>query len=203
MELDSKNSVTSLTLMQQLRDNPRDAEAWERFLQTYGPRIDAWCRRWQLQESDVQDVTQNILLKLARQFGRFEYNPAKSFRNWLRTVSENALKDFVDTRNRRTPPTALPELLTTIEAQTDLLERLSESFDLELLAEARRRVEDSVDKRHWQTFLLMVDDGLSGAEAARKTDVSVANAFAIKSRLQKMIRQEIDRLETDTDEPRG
>ena len=195
MELDSRNSVTSLTLMQQLRDNPRNAEAWETFLQTYGPRIDSWCRRWQLQEADVQDVTQNILLKLARQFGRFEYNPAQSFRNWLRTVTENALKDFVEARNKKTASTAAPELVTSMEAQADLLTRLSESFDLELLAEARRRVKESVEDLHWQVFVTMVDDGLSGAEAARQSGVSVANAFAIKSRLQKMVRNQIRSLD--------
>lgn len=189
------HSVTSVTLMHKLRTNPRDPEAWETFLQTYGPRIDAWCRRWKLQEADVQNVTQNILLKLAMQFGRFEYNPELSFRSWLRTVTENVLKDFIADRNRKTMAVSAPEILTTVEAQADLLTRLSESFDLELLAEARSRVRAVVDEKHWEVFLLMADDGMSGAEAAECTGLSVVNAFAIKSRIQKMIRHQIQCLD--------
>lgn len=177
--------------MKKLRANPKDAAAWETFLHTYGPRIDAWCRRWKLQEADVQDVTQNILLKLAKQFDTFEYNQSLSFRNWIRTVTENALSDFVKAQRRNTVGVSAPELLTTIEAQTDLLTRLSDSFDLELLAEARARTRESVDPKHWRVFTLMADENVSGAEAAQQEGLSVANAFAIKSRVQKMIRQQI------------
>lgn len=191
MNTDSSHSVTSLTLMRNLCANPKDAAAWETFLQTYGPRIDAWCRRWKLQEADVQDVTQNILLKLAKQFSNFEYNQALSFRNWLRTVTENALSDFVKAQNRKTVGVSAPEMLTTMEAQKDLFERLSESFDLELLAAARTRTEESVDPKHWRVFSLMADENISGADAARQEGISVANAFAIKSRVQKLIRHQI------------
>lgn len=199
MQADSGQSITSLTLMRKLRANPKDAEAWNTFLQTYGPRIDAWCRRWKLQEADVQDVTQNILMKLARQFGRFEYNPDRSFRNWLRSVTESALSDFVAARDRKAAVTSVPEVLTTTQAQADLLTRLSESFDLELLAEARIRVREVVDPKHWRVFTIMVDEDQSGAEAAGKEDISVANAFAIKSRVQKMIREQIRLLDEGAD----
>ena len=112
-------SRTSLTLMQQLRANPRDSDAWSTFLHTYGPRIDAWCRRWKLQEADVQDVTQNVLLKLAKQFERFEYNPDSSFRSWLRTVTEHALSDFVATHKQTNTVTSVPNVLFSQEARQE------------------------------------------------------------------------------------
>ena len=54
---------TSSTLLLRLRDLSNE-EAWEEFLTRYTPRIFAWCRRYNLQESDASDVTQEVLGKL-------------------------------------------------------------------------------------------------------------------------------------------
>src|SRR5262245_26472535 len=44
---------------------PVDQTAWREFVEHYGPMIFKWCRRWNLQEADARDVTQQVLLKLA------------------------------------------------------------------------------------------------------------------------------------------
>ncbi len=59
------DSQTSATLLAMLRQVPADQAAWARFADRYGRKIYGWCRRWNLQESDAEDVTQNVLLKLA------------------------------------------------------------------------------------------------------------------------------------------
>ena len=46
----------------------------------YGRKIYAWCRRWNLQEADTEDVTQMVLLKLAEKMRSFDYDTNKSFR---------------------------------------------------------------------------------------------------------------------------
>lgn len=179
--------------MRRLRENPQDGRAWEEFISTYGSRIDAWCRRWNLQEADVQDVTQDILLKLAKQFERFEYDPSKSFRKWLRTVTQHALSDFESSRKKR-GETVADELLQRLETRQELLDRLSEVFDLEVLSVARTRVESSIESLHWRVFLLSVDDAMTGSDVAEQTGMSVANVYKIKSRVQKQIRDEIRKL---------
>ena len=62
---------TSLTLLGRLRRDPKDQAAWSEFVARYGPRILQWCRGWGLQESDAQDVTQDVLLKLNGLMARF------------------------------------------------------------------------------------------------------------------------------------
>lgn len=49
-----------------------------------------WCRRWHLQDADAEDVTQAVLAKLTGKMGSFEYDPARSFRAWLKTVAHHA-----------------------------------------------------------------------------------------------------------------
>jgi len=48
------------------------------FVEHYGSKIYEWCRRWNLQEADAQDVTQNVLLKLAEKMRDFEYEPVRA-----------------------------------------------------------------------------------------------------------------------------
>src|SRR5262249_47193788 len=79
MQIGSETS-TSPTLLGRLQRDAADQEAWRQFVRRYGPRIYHWCRRWDLQEADAQDVTQNVLLKLVAKLRAFRYDPARSFR---------------------------------------------------------------------------------------------------------------------------
>ena len=82
--------ATSASLLLRLRNAPRDQAAWREFVRRYGSLIYGWCRSWSLQEADAQDVTQIVLLKLADKMQAFRYDPALSFRGWLRTVAHHA-----------------------------------------------------------------------------------------------------------------
>src|SRR5467141_2571854 len=97
-----KGSRTSVTLLCRLRDTPDDAAAWEAFVRRYGPKIYEWCRQWRLQEADAEDVTQNVLLRLAQKLRAFNYDATRSFRGWLRTLTQNALSDFLQAQARMT-----------------------------------------------------------------------------------------------------
>jgi RNA polymerase sigma-70 factor (ECF subfamily) len=81
---------TSLTLLGRLRRDPKNQAAWSDLVARYGPRIRQWYRRWRLQESDAQDVTQDALLKLYLLMARFVYDPSGSFRGWLKTLLHHA-----------------------------------------------------------------------------------------------------------------
>ena len=74
---------TSLTLLGRLRRDPKDQAAWSEFVARYGPRIRQWCRKWRLQESDAQDGTQDVLLRLNLLMARFVDDPSGRFRGWL------------------------------------------------------------------------------------------------------------------------
>src|SRR5271165_6404041 len=91
---------TSLTLMMRLQKDPADPRAWDEFVQHYRPMIEDWCKKWGLQDSDCDDVTQEVLVKLLAAIGKFQYDPSRSFRSWLKTVTQHALTDFARARRR-------------------------------------------------------------------------------------------------------
>src|SRR6516164_7243474 len=96
----SYDSGTRITLLGRLRRDPTNQAAWAEFVEHYGGKIYDWCRKWRLQEADAQDVTQNVLLKLAQKLREFTYDPSRSFRAWLKTVTHHAWSDFVESRQR-------------------------------------------------------------------------------------------------------
>lgn len=193
-----QNSETHVTLLGRLRDDPANQEAWSDFVEHYGPKVYAWCRQWNLQEADAQDVTQMVLLKLAEKLKHFAYDPSKSFRAWLKTLTHHAWSDFLQSRRRPgwgSGDTEVLQILHTAAAREDLVQRLEEAYDHELLEEASRRVRQRVAPQTWEAFRLTALENFSGAEAAQKIGMQVAQVFVAKRRVQNMLREEIEKLE--------
>ncbi|MBA4192379.1 MAG: sigma-70 family RNA polymerase sigma factor [Planctomycetaceae bacterium] len=196
-------STTSLTLLGRLRSNPNDQEAWNSFVERYGTKIYAWCRRWNLQEADASDVTQNVMLELARQMSGFEYRSGGSFRGWLKTIAFRAWRDFLSAR-KRTLPHGCDILLDQLEmpgAEEDLFRRLEEECERELMETAMAQVRLRVQPHTWQAFVLTAIEGRSGAEVATQLGMQVGAVWVARSKVQKFIRDEVNRLEGDDGNP--
>jgi RNA polymerase sigma-70 factor (ECF subfamily) len=191
---------TSVTLLGRLQRNPNDSQAWSDFVNRYGRIIFGWCRHFKLQEADAEDVTQNVLLRLAEKMPLFVYDPSRSFRAWLKTLTHHAWSDFVSSRQRRalgSGDSEMIQVLQSVEAREDLEKKLDEAFDRELLEEAMTRVQERVAPQTWEAFRLTAFDGLSGAEAAERIPMQVAQVFVAKRRVQKMLQEEVAKLERE------
>jgi RNA polymerase sigma factor (sigma-70 family) len=189
---------TRVTLLTQLRQDPSDQAGWDEFVERYGRHIYRWCRQWKLQDADAEDVTQDILVKLTQKLRAFAYDPSRSFRGWLKTVAHHAWRDFDDSRRharRASGGGQDQELMLTLEAHEDLAQRLEEAFDLELLEAAKVRVRLRVAPHTWEAFRLSAIEGLPVAEVAARVRLQVAMVYVAKSKVQKMLQEEIAKLE--------
>jgi RNA polymerase sigma-70 factor (ECF subfamily) len=193
-------SLTSETLLGKLCQSPDDQAAWDRFVKRYGPKIHGWCRQWNLQEADVEDVTQNVLLCLARKLRTFAYDPSRSFRGWLRILTNHACSDFFAERERPghgSGDADALEKLKSAPARADLLARLEEQFDQELMGEAVAQVRLRVEPQTWQAFWLTATEGVSGEAAAAQLGMRLTAVFKAKSRVMQLLRDEVARLEQE------
>ena len=141
---------TSLTLLGRLRRDPKDQAAWSEFVARYGPRILHWCRGWGLQESDAQDVTQDVLLKLNGLMARFVYDSSGSFRGWLKTLAHHAWRDLAAERRRSrlgVGDRSVSELLGGLQAGDDLVEQLDAEFRREVIGVLLLRERNDLDGR--------------------------------------------------------
>ena len=198
----ASTSRTSPTLLGRLRQNPTDQEAWGLFVRRYGPRIYGWCRRWNLQEADADDVTQMVLAHLAQKMSAFNYDPSRSFRAWLKTIAHHAWSDFLAGRQRAglgSGDSQVGEMLKSLEARDDLAARLDAEFDREMLEEAMTRVRLRVEPHTFEAFRLTAVEGKKGPEAARQMGLPVATVFKAKNRVQKLVQEELRRLEVGAD----
>jgi RNA polymerase sigma-70 factor (ECF subfamily) len=191
---------TSVSLLERIRDDAANQDAWNDFIGRYSGPIYAWCRQWKLQEADAQDVTQAVLLRLAERLKTFQYDPAKSFRAYLKTITHYAWQDFLESRHRPgggAGGSVILEVLDQVQARDDLVLRLQDEFDAEILDEAVRRVRQRVAEHTWEAFRLMAMEGLSGAEVAQQLNLKVLTAFKAKSKVQQMLQDEIKALNQD------
>ena len=188
------DSQTSLTLMELLREQPQNALAWDTFVRRYHPKIYGWCKAWGLQEADAEDVAQDVLAKLTQKMASFRYDQSRCFRAWLKTVTQRVLSDLMADRKRSLSGPAFP-MLVTRDARADLERRIEEIFNRELLDLAISRVRERVAPATWDAFRLTAFEECTGAQASRLLDMPVASVFVAKHRVQKMLKDEIQKLE--------
>jgi RNA polymerase sigma-70 factor (ECF subfamily) len=115
---------TPVSLLGRMGRNPNDAVAWSDFVRYYGRTIFRWCRHWGLQDADADDVSQQILIEVSRKMRTFRYDPARSFRAWLKTLAHGAWCDWLEKRARQeqgSGDTGVLELLHTVAARDDLV----------------------------------------------------------------------------------
>ena len=198
----SGDDATSLTLLGRLRTAAPDALEWSEFVRRYGPQVDRWCRRWGLQGADAEDVTQTVMARLAARIRDFKHERPGSLRGYLKSITHYAWQDLLESQ-RRAPvgsgQSTMLQRLGEVAARDDLMARLAETYDGELLELAVERVRLRVEPRTWEAFRLGAIEGLSGVEVAARVGMEVATAYKARSKVQKMLQEEVRRLGEDAE----
>jgi RNA polymerase sigma factor (sigma-70 family) len=177
-----------------------DEQAWRDFVDHYARHIYKWCRHWHLQDADAEEVTQRVLVLLLAKMKDFVYDPSRSFRAWLKTVTHHAWRNLVASRHLVAAgcgDSGQWERLLTVTAREDLVQRLEDEFDRELLEEAMVRVRIRVAPHNWEAFRLTAIDGMEAREVARRLDMKIAHVYAARSNIQRLLREEVKELERD------
>jgi RNA polymerase sigma-70 factor (ECF subfamily) len=93
---------TRATLLARLyHSGTTDEAAWREFVDLYGRQIFRWCRHWDLQDADAEEVTQQVLMQLLAKMKDFVYDSSRSFRAWLKTVTHHAWRNLAESRAHR------------------------------------------------------------------------------------------------------
>ena len=187
-------STTRISLLEALGDQRGDDEAWGEFVRVYGPAVVDWCRARRLQHHDALDVTQEVLLRFWRASKQFRYDPRGRFRSYLEQVARSALARWAEQAGEPHDQ-ATRSLLESFPDREDLLTRLSEAYDTELLAIAMAEVKSRVKPRTWRAFELLAIDRQSGAEVAAALGMEAGTAYVARWNVQRMIRATMLRLE--------
>jgi hypothetical protein len=112
-------------------------------------------------------------------------------------MTENAIIDFLRSRKIDAAKGGSSIMsLANQPARIDLIDHLAEVFDMEVMEEAKSRVQKRVTETRWQSWHLLTHTSMSGKEVAQQLDISVGTAYANKNQIQKLIKAEVELLDT-------
>lgn len=178
---------TPASLLDRLRQ-PGAASDWHRFVDLYTPLLLRWVRRWFADESDVNDLVQDIFTVLVQKLPSFEYRPNRSFRAWLYTVTANKCRDE---RGRRAV-SARPMQPGQLEAVPDPDEDDGEAeYRRVLLQRALVVLQPEFEPATWAAFQQTSFSDKSAAEVAADLQTTPGAVRAAKFRVLHRLRQEL------------
>ena len=191
-------SRTNISLIARIQASGRQEDAWVEFVERYGERIFHWCEKRGLQPSDAEDVTQQVLIRIAKYLRNFQYDAKQSFRGYLQRMTGNAISDFFSCQHRQLPAEQFESIswMDSVEAKQELLQRLSEVFDLELLDFAMTRVRSRVSDKRWRAWHETTIRGRDNKAVADELEMSLGSLYAAKNQVAKQVRAEIELLES-------
>ncbi len=192
---------TSSSLLLRLAALPPDQDAWRQFTQRYGPCIIRWCGAWGAQDADAEDITQTVLTNLAAKLPGFRYDPARSFRAFLKKVTKDAFRDAWRRKERRVAAGGSENfrLLSSQEARDDLVSRIEREFDLELLEAAGQAVRQRVEAKTWRAYESTACEGRPAQEVAQALGMTVGGVYRAKSTVLRMLQEELGKLDDGCD----
>ena len=132
----SRSPETRPSLLVRLKDR-EDQEAWHEFAEIYQPVVYRLARLKGLQHADAEDLTQLVLMAVAKAVERWEHNPRRArFRTWLHRVAHNAILNAL-TRGKPDRGSGDTGLLALLDKQPD-----DQGPDSDLLRLEYRRASD-------------------------------------------------------------
>jgi RNA polymerase sigma-70 factor (ECF subfamily) len=189
---------TSLSLLDRLQ-NHDDPETWHRLVSLYAPLLRGWLKKYDVQDSDIDDLVQEVLLTVSKDLKLFEHggNPG-AFRSWLRTILVNRLRNFWRARGRRPQAGGDSDLDRRLNQLEDPASQMSQIWNREHDRHVMRQllvlVEPHFEPKTWQAFSLVAMEGRPPQEVAAELDLTLNSVFIAKSRVLSRLRQEVNGL---------
>lgn len=182
--------TTQPSLLLRIRD-PRDAQAWARFVELYTPFLFGVCKQQGLQSADASDVTQEVMRTVASAIPRFRYDPDRgAFRNWLFTVARSRINDFFRARQRQPVGTGESAVHELLEEQPDESgeDDWEQSWRQHVLSWAAERVRGEFEPATWRAFWATAVEGRAVKDVAAELGLSAGAVYIARSRVTARLR---------------
>jgi RNA polymerase sigma-70 factor (ECF subfamily) len=191
---------TSNSLLVRARNG--DETAWERLAHLYRPLIVGWLRRHGVVHHDAEDLTQDILLSVARHLSDFMPSGRQgAFRCWLRTITVNRTRDFWKARSHRLPnveAAGVEEFTRQLEDPESALSReWDQEHDRYVVQRLLEMMEQTFEAVTVRAFRRLVLEGASADQVADELGMSKGAVYVAKSRVLQRLRQEAEGLLDD------
>jgi RNA polymerase sigma factor (sigma-70 family) len=189
---------TSLSLLDRIRETS-DSESWDRLVSLYRPLLIRWMRRYEVQDSDAEDIVQEVFAVVLNDLPIFQHNQRTgAFRSWLRTILVNRVRLFW--RSRKYQPVAtgtssIDEMLNQLQDDaSEVSEIWNQEHDEYILKRLVKAVQARFEPKTWQAFHRQVIDGQRADAVAQDLKISLSSVYMAKSRVLRALRRESEGL---------
>ena len=165
-----------------------DPAAWGRFVDLYTPLMLRWCQRLGLPDADAADFTQDVFVVLVQHLPEFRYDPAKSFRAWLKTVLMNVWRKHCRKAARAPAGGGDPALAADTDPQLYVDEAEHQDF---LIRRALALAETDFEPTTWKVCWEFLVNDRPAADVAAEFGVTVNAVYLAKSRVLRHLRAEL------------
>jgi RNA polymerase sigma-70 factor (ECF subfamily) len=150
----------------------------------YSPMIRAWLGRYGLPESDVDDISQTVLSSVVANLHQFRHNGrVGAFRNWLRTITVNSLRQKLRLERKRMDSLGRRELLAGLneleDPESDLSQVWDRAHDAHLLRTLMTLAEPEFEAKTWQAFRLQVFEEAQPRLVAAQLGMTVNTTLSV------------------------
>ncbi len=189
---------TSLSLLNRLRHSP-ESETWNRLVELYAPLIRTWLRKYDVQDSDADDLVQEVLLAVSKDLGKFDHggHPG-AFRGWLKAILVNRLRKFWRARDRRPQARGDSDIDARLSQLDDPSSEMSliwnREHDQYVLRQLLALAEPHFARNTWTAFCRVALDGAKPDVVAAEMGISRNAVIVAKCRVLSRLRQESDGL---------
>ena len=184
---------TSFSLLDQFQDGTEQPD-WERLVRVYSPLLREWLRRYDLQESDADDLVQDVLIVVSSELVRFRHTGRTgAFRAWLRTILVHRLRHWW--RSQKYRPVApgdtsfLEQLRQLDDPNSELSHLWNTEHDRHLTRQLFAIVEPQVSETHWQAFYRLALMAQDPEKVGADLGISRNAAIVAKHRVLKALRR--------------
>lgn len=195
---------TRASLLGRLK-NWEDNESWRNFFDTYWKLIYSFAIQRGLSHEEAQEVVQETVLAVAKNIGRFHYDPQVcAFKTWLLGVTRSKIANMFARRARQPAAASLPP---DDSNSTGAVNRIpdeqagqwdaawDEEWQKNLMDAAISRVKRRVSIEQYQMFDLFVLKQWPASDVAKTLGVTIGHVYVAKHRISKLVRQEVAALE--------
>lgn len=183
-------AVTSLTLINLAKS--ADPAAWETLFRLYSPLVRYWLRKSRIPQLDEDDLVQEVFRSIHSGLARFEKKSATdSFRAWMRTITQNKIRDYLKTQANKPLATGGMTALRLVHEAPDfeLADELSEfSEDRLVIHEALEIVRREIQPQTFQAFWRATVDGIEPSLVADELGIPLNSVYQAKSRVLRRLR---------------
>lgn len=160
-----------------------DDSAWEALYGRYAPLISSVCRRYRLADSDADDVSQAVWLRLVQHLNRLREPSALP--GWIVTTTKNEALRVIKAGRRTLPADPMADNRFDSTAGPELDDHLC-------LADRRRALREGLRQlrpEHRQLLLLLVaDPQLSYKEISRRLGIPIGSIGPTRARCLRRLR---------------